>query len=241
VKRLNATWAGADGPWLWFDDQGRALAELWRASVDWPCRGADGRAVRVQARLIGTEAIALPVLALDQPVPVALAALVHAVRGHGALVALERPGEVLQQGVGAAEGIRLLAVYDEADEAAWDALVSGGQPTYAVRDRLAMWMDQPDPSMVLSSLAFGGFICHRNLPLTHFEEDRTGVAYIADRPTTATVLIKDSFEAGRLIGSPGATVRWTDGGREGVVRLCITDESGGCCWSQPRMVVPRRS
>ncbi len=201
---------------------------LWTRRLDWLCDG-----VPLRLRVIGLERVDLPDPEPSEPVPGAIARVVAGLRGSGALLALLDPARALGAGrVLFAEGVRLFAVADAADEACWDEALSAGQPIYGVRGSIACELARPSPAAALAALAYGAFTCEEGLSPTLLDEDRTGVRWRFAAPVDATVIVRGGYEAARI---PGASGEWRDRGGEGYVRVVFTGE-GGRCWSQPRFV-----
>jgi hypothetical protein len=218
------------------DGAGAVCANLWTQAGTWACRDAP-----LEFRVYAPEAIALPEAEPTEPVVGALARLLQALRGTGAVLMLGNPATALgPQRILYAEGVRLFAISDPADEAAWDALLAHGQPVYGVRGLATLEVMRPTAQAVLSALSYGLFTADEGLTLSGLHEDRAGVVYVADRPTTATVIIRGGFEAGTLTGTAGEPVRYVDSGKEASVRLVIRDAAGNRCSTQPRFVVPQR-
>ena len=217
----------------WMDASGAVVARLWQHQAVWSC--AEG--LRLAFRILAAEPLAVPPVEPGEPAISALARLVQSVRGSGALVMLDHPAEVFTvDRVHGAEGVRLFGITDEADVAAWDALLAMGQPVYGIRDRLTIEILRPHPASILSALAYGTFTCDDGLVLTGLQEDRAGIAWSSDCATTATAVIRDGFEAGTIRTAAGAIGKRADGVGELVVRLVIRDDQGHSCWTQPRFV-----
>lgn len=235
--RLTADLLGTESTIPLRDATGAVCGNLWSHSATWNCRDAP-----LTFRLISPEMLIVPEMEPTEPVVGALARLLQAVKGSGALVLLGNPAVALgAERILYAEGVRLFAISQPADEACWDALLAHGQPVYGVRGIVSIEVMTPHPAGVVSALAYGLFTCDEGLSLTGLHEDRAGVAYACACATTATVLIRHGFEAAELRGEAHAQVRWLDRGNEAVVRLVITDATGNRCSTQPRFVVPQRS
>jgi hypothetical protein len=224
--------AEAPGPLALIDEAGAPCGDLWGAEIDAAC--LEGR---LRARLLGPEPV--PVPALDGlPMPAALAALVASVQGRGALVHLRNPAQALgPERIAYAEGIRLIGIGSDADEACWDRLLSLGQPCYGVRGRLRLDVSSAHPAAAVSALAFGSFVCEDGCRLRSLHEDRQGVRWAVDADAArATVVVKDGFAAATIPGAAGA---WQDRGHEGYVRV-VVQAGAGRVWTQPRLIAPRR-
>ena len=208
---------------------------LWSAAARWRCRG-----VELALRVVAAEPLGLPEAEATEPVVGAIARLLQAVSGQGALVILENPATALgPERILFAEGVRLFGIATEADMACWDGMIGTGQPVYGVRGTTTLELDRIHPATAISALAYGLFTSDEGLTLDGLHEDRAGVAYVAPRATSAEVVIRGGFTAGTLTGAAGATVAWKDRGNEVVVRLAISDDAGNRCFTQPRFVVPR--
>jgi hypothetical protein len=212
-------------------DGGPAGLALWQARLNWSCRG-----VPLALRMIGVEPIAVPDAEPSEPVPGAIARVVRAVAGNGALVLLENPDVALGVGqIAFAEGVRLFSIAAPADEACWDALLTLGQPCYGVRDEVVVEVVNPRPASIISALAFGVFYCHDGLEPLSLDEDREGVRWRTAVPTNGSVIGRGGFELASSTGSEGA---WADRGNEGSVRVVLRSPVGSC-WTQPRFIAPR--
>ncbi len=219
------------------DVEGDLCGTLWCHAATWACRDAP-----LEFRLIGPEELSVPEPEPTEPVVGALARLLQAIKGSGAVLLLGNPAAALgAERILYAEGVRLFSIVRPADEACWDALLAHGQPVYGVRGIVTVEVMTLHPAGVVSALAYGLFTCDEGLSLTGLHEDRAGVAYACDRPTTATVLIRHGFEAAEIRGAADEQVRWLDRGNEAVVRLVINDADGNRCSTQPRFVVPQRA
>lgn len=209
----------------------RPLA-LWHHRLDWTCAGT-----RLDLRILAAEAFPLPEPEPSEPVPGAIARVVRSLAGQGALALLANPAEALGPArIAFAEGVRLMSIAAEADEACWDAILGLGQPCYGVRGEVVVEVVNPRPAGVLSALSFGVFYCHEGLEPTSLDEDRQGVAWQAAEPVEATVFARGGFAVARQSGSEG---RYADRGNEGSVRVVLRAGTRSC-WSQPRFVAPRK-
>ena len=210
-------------------------AKLWCGRLDWICRD-----VPVRLRVLCDAPLDLPAPERSEPPASAIARVLKAVAGQGALVLLENPAQALgAERIAFAEGVRLFGIGSDADVTAWDAMLSMGQPVYGVRGRLTLELDRPSALSAISALAYGLFTSDDGLTLDGLHEDRAGVGYVCASATSATVVIRGGFEAGSLRCAPGATVHRPDAGNETYVRLVIADDAGHRVWTQPRFVVRR--
>jgi hypothetical protein len=210
------------------------LGALWAERLRWTCRGTV-----LDLRILAAEPLVLPPAEPSEPVESAVARILQAIAGHGALVLLLNPAEAFgPDRITFTEGVRLFAIARPDDLACWDATLSRGQPTYGIRGTLACDVLTPRPAGVLSALAYGLFVCEEGLQLTAFAEDRAGVSWTcADPAAEATVIVRGGYEAARL---PGPTGAWKDLGNEAYVRLVIRTPTGAC-FTQPRFIGPRRA
>lgn len=209
----------------------RPLA-LWQRRLAWTCAG-----IPLDLRVIAAEPLPLPEAEASEPVPGAIARVVQAVAGQGALVLLANPAAALGAArMAYAAGVRLLGIASEADEACWDALLATGQPCYGVRGEVVVEVINPRPAGVLSALSFGVFYCHEGLEPEALDEDPRGIAWRLAGSAEASVIGRGGFELAR---SRGATGSYVDRGNEGCVRLVLRD-GASACWSQPRFVAPRK-
>lgn len=201
---------------------------LWTRRLDWRCDG-----VRLRLQVIGLDRIELPEAEPSEPVPGALARVVGALRGSGALLALLDPASALGPGrVLYAEGVRLFGIVTPADEACWDEALSAGRPIYGLRGTIACELARPSPASALAALAYGAFTCEEGLSPTLLDEDRAGVRWRFPDATEATVIVRGGYEAVRTAGTNG---EWRDRGGEGYVRVAFASPAGRC-WTQPRFV-----
>jgi hypothetical protein len=219
------------------DAEGAVCGQLWTHAATWACRDAP-----LSFRLLGPEELQMPEPEPTEPVVGALARLLQTVKGTGAVVLLANPAQALgPQRILFAEGARLFSIARPEDEACWDAMLSQGQPVYGVRGIVSMEVMRPTAPAAISALVYGLFTCDEGLSLTGLHEDRAGVIYACDRPTTAAVIIRHGFEGGTLRGEAGAQVAYRDRGNEAYVRLVISDAAGNRCSTQPRFIVPQRT
>lgn len=207
--------------------------ELWHQRLTWQCR--DGA---IDLRILAAEALVLPEAEPSEPVPGAIARVVAAVAGHGALIVLANPAVALgPERMAFATGIRLLGIASEEDQACWDALLALGQPCYGVRDEVVAEVINPRPAGLLSALAYGVFYCHDALEPIALDETPHGVAWRMDQPVSASVIGRGGFELASMHGTTGS---YADTGTEGTVRVVLTSDQG-TCWTQPRFVAPRQA
>ncbi|MBA2481717.1 MAG: hypothetical protein H0V44_13725 [Planctomycetes bacterium] len=208
------------------------VAKLWSRRIAWRCRDHV-----LDLQILAAEELPLPEAEPTEPVAGAVARIVKALAGSGALALLRDPAVALgPERIAFAEGLRLFAIASEADEACWDTMLSLGQPVYGVRGTLACEVMRPRPASVLSALAYGLFTCEEGLSL-RLHEDRAGVAYEVDRDdAVGTVIIRNGFEATRLTGRRG---EYRDLGTEAYVRLVVRAGTA-VCWTQPRFIAPQR-
>lgn len=211
---------------------GPAGLALWHARLSWRCADAP-----LDLRILAAEPVELPEPEASEPVPGAIARCVRAIAGQGALLLLANPAQALgRDRIALAEGVRLLAIADEADEACWDGLLALGQPCYGVRGTIDLDVLRPRPANIVSALSFGVFLCQEGLaPL--LDESPRHVAWTCDEDVDAEVIGRGGFALARSHGRSG---RHDDTGSEGVVRVVLRTADGRACWSQPRFVAPRK-
>ncbi len=218
-------------------DADGVVCTLWIARLAWHCADRP-----LDLRVVASTAIELPACEPSEPVPSAIARVLAAIRGSGAQLLLANPALALgRERIGLAEGVRLFAIANAADEACWDAMLSLGQPVYGVRGVAACSVRSGSATSLLSALAYGLYTCEEGLTLAALEEDRGGIAI--EMPPgcdgDAAVVVRGGFEAARLSGH---RLNWRDLGSEGYVRLAISARDGdgrvGRCWTQPRFVAP---
>lgn len=205
---------------------------LWHKRLNWTCDGTP-----LDLRVLAAEPVTLPEPEASEPVPGALARCVLACAGSGALLLLANPAAALGAGrIALAEGIRLMAIADPADEACWDALLALGQPCYGVRGVLHVEVLRAQPASVISALSFGVFHASDGLDPGVIEESPRHVAWSCNEPVEAEVLGRAGFPLARSSGPSG---RYDDRGNEGVVRVVLR-AGGRSCWTQPRFIAPRK-
>ncbi len=210
-----------------FAADGRRAA-LWASRQDWRCSDH-----LLRLLILGPEPIALPMSEPSEPAAGAVARLDRAVRGQGGIIALLNPAEAFgPERIAFAEGIRLFAITDPADEACWDAMLSLARPVYGLRGTISCDCLSLHPGALISALAYGNFVCEEGLTLEAFDEHRAGVDWRAGVDTEASVIVRGGFEASRV---SGRSVAWRDRGSEGYVRMVIRG-GGGALWTQPRFV-----
>lgn len=204
---------------------------LWAPWIRWQCQGTE-----LSLRVIGVEPIALPEPEPSEPPEGAIARIAAALAGTGAQILLMNPGVAFGTArIGFCAGARLFAVETEADLACWDALLALGQPVYGLRGTVVADVLSPHPASVLSSLAYGQFVCEDGLRISHLSEDRTGVVLEVDRESQLWAVIRGGFETG---GVTGTRLAWVDQGGEGSVRL-VARAGEAMALTQPRFVAPR--
>jgi hypothetical protein len=225
--------ATADGA-IPFSGSDGHLGALWSAHLPWTCRGT-----LLDLRVIATEAIPLPDPEPSEPPESAVARVLQAIAGQGALLALLNPGAAFgPDRVTFTEGVRLFALTTPEDLATWDAALSRGLPVYGLRGLIAADVFTPRPTGVISALAYGLFLCEEHLRLTAFAEDRAGVTWTCDADdAVATVIARGGFEIATI---PGKTGQWKDLGNEAYLRVVIRSGTGAC-WTQPRFISPKRT
>lgn len=230
--RLRCRPLDAEGEALSVSGAPQPLA-LWHRRLAWRCRE-----VPLDLRVLAAEPIALPEPEPSEPVPGAIARVVAAISGQGALILLANPAAALgPQRMAFADGIRLIGIASEADLACWDALLALGQPSYGVRNEVVCEVINPRPAGLLSTLAYGVFYCHDGLEPLILDETPQGVAWTMDRNVEAAVIGRGGFELASLSGPNG---RYADTGQEGTVRVALRSPQGSC-WTQPRFIAPRRT
>jgi hypothetical protein len=213
---------------------GLRCGELWTRRIDWICRDR-----RLDLQVLAAEPLPLPEPESSEPVEGAVARIVGALAGSGALALLRDPAAAFGvERIAFAEGLRLFSIASPEDEACWDAALTLGLPIYGLRGAIACEVLRPHPASVLSALAYGQFICEEGLTLGALHEDRSGVAWRTEAADAeATVVIRGGFEVGRIQGTSGS---WRDQGNEGYVRVVVRS-SQGACWTQPRFIAPKHA
>lgn len=214
---------------------GAFACQLWSARLAWSCHDAE-----LQAQILAAESLPLPGHEPSESVPGALARLIGALHGTGAVLILLNPAQALgQDRIAYAEGVRCFGIGTEADEACWDAILSLGRPVYGLRGTVHGEVDRITPHAVLSALSYGVFTCSEGLELAQFTEHSHGVSYAVAPGSNAeaAVIVSGGFRARSIAGDAG---EWIDQGAERYVRLVITANQGRC-WTQPRFIAPRSS
>jgi len=208
-----------------------AVAPLWSRRLQWTCRGR-----HLDCQVVFAEPMALPHPEPSEPVEGALARIGKILQGTGALLLLRNPAEAFGlERMPFADGVRLIGIGSEADEACWDAALTLARPVYGVRGLISCEVLRPHPASVLSALAYGVFVCEEGLTLSELQEDRRGVRWVSGRAdAVAGVVIRDGYEAASL---PGPAGQWRDLGSEGYVRVVVR-AGNDACWTQPRFVAP---
>ncbi len=205
---------------------------LWHARLAWTCQGTS-----LDLRVLAPEPLALPLPEASEAVPGAIARCVRACAGSGALLLLANPSAALGvERIALAEGIRLMAITSEADEACWDALLALGQPCYGVRGTITVEVIRPRPANLLSALSFGVFYASDGLDPVALDESPRHVAWTCAEPVNAEVLGRRGFT---LASTNGTSGRYDDLGNEGVIRVVLRAGSR-TCWTQPRFIAPRK-
>jgi len=205
---------------------------LWHARLDWQCRGTS-----LDLRVLAPEPLVLPSPEPSEAVPGAIARCVRACAGNGGLLLLANPAIALgPDRIALAEGIRLMAIADAADEACWDALLALGQPCYGVRGTLTVDVLRPRAANLLSALSFGAFYASEGLEPITLEESPRHVAWSCAEAVSAEVLGRNGFALATTTGMSG---RYDDHGNEGVIRVAL-HAGDRRCWTQPRFVAPRK-
>ncbi len=221
------------------DDDGAIVARLWRGRLRWRC--ADGA---LDLIVVALAAPTLPVGEPSEPVAGAIARVLVGLRAQAesigpTLTLMVAPAATLgAESIALAEGVRLLAIDSDADEACWDAALACGLPVYGVRGVCVLDVARADPAAAILALGLGGFTCG-DRELAELTEDRVGTGWRvagddADA-AVATVIVRGGFEAATIRGPAGA---WRDRGDEGLVRVVVRTPTG-TCWTQPRFVAPR--
>ena len=169
---------------------------LWAPVLRWRCRET-----MLALRVLAAEPLALPDEEPSEDPASAIARLLAAMAGTGAQLLLLEPATALGLSrIAFAEGVRLFAVQTEADLACWDAQLALGQPVYGVRGRVVADVLSNHPASVLSSLAYGQFVCEDGLSVTSLTEDRTGAALTVERDAELCAVLAGGFETGHCRG-----------------------------------------
>lgn len=199
--------------------------------LDWACADA-----RLRLRIISTDPVRAPEPEASEPAAAALARVARSLAGSGALLLLADPaGAFPGERIAHAAGCRLMAIPDESATASWDGLLASGQPCYGLHARVVCSVLRPDPASVLCALGFGAFHCEDGLAVTALAEDRRGVELELAHEAVISVVVRGGFVASSV---RARSLRWRDGGHEGVVRIEARSDDGGRCWTQPRLVAP---
>jgi len=208
------------------------LAPLWTQRLLWQCRDR-----LLDCQVLFAEPVRLPEPEPSEPVAGALARIHHAIHGTGALSILRNPASAFgRERMSFADGVRLVGIGSEEDEACWDVALTLARPVYALRGTIRCQVLQAHPASVLSALAYGVFTCEEGLRLSSLREDRSGVSWACDRAdAVANVIIRDGYEVATISGPTGS---WKDSGKEGYVRVVVR-AGDDACWTQPRFVAPR--
>ncbi len=215
------------------DDQGQERVSLVVRDVDWQCADAS-----LRLRIFAVEPLDLPAPEASEPVAGALARILRTLAGTGALAALLNPSAAFGPArMALAEGVRLVAVADPADEACWEALLATAVPVYGLRGVAVVDVLSAHPASVLSALAYGVFLACDGLEPQSYDEDRSGMRWSTHEPVQATVLAKGGFEVQTTTGCVGA---YQDQGFEAYVRLQLRGPTG-VCLGQPRFIMPRQA
>jgi len=222
------------GPWVAVrDETGAELAGgLWTHRACWP--SVQGP---LDLQVLADAALDLPRSTPDEPAVGVLARLLQACPVGRSAVCLHYPGRnFAPEQAGLLEGVRLIGVADEDDQAWWDAALSAGHLCYALRGRLRFQLSsaRPDVGTVFVGLACGLFACEDGLAVHELVEEPGVTRWCWDDPEAHTaVIVRDGYEAARF----GHEGRWRDQGSEGYVRLSASSPAGGRLLTQPRLVV----
>ena len=212
------------------DDHGHTACTLWTQVARWSCKDTE-----LEIQVIAPEPLPLPMPEASEPAPGAIARIIQALSGGGGLLLLRNPASAFGAAkIAFAQGVRLFAIAEAADEACWDAMLSLGQPVYGVRGTVACACRTAHPGAVISALAYGTFTCEEGLAVSLLDESRQGVKWTLPVEAETAVIVRDGFEAGRIRGVSG---EWQDRGSEGFVRLVMRSPSGSA-WTQPRFIAP---
>jgi hypothetical protein len=186
-------------------------------------------------QILAPEAINLPMIEVSEPPAGAIGRITQALIGSGGLLILRNPAAIFGESrILFAAGVRIFAITQPADEACWDAILSHGQPVYGVRGTVACATRTAHPGAVISALAYGTFTCEEHLAVAKLDESRTGVSWELPNEAETSVIVRDGFEAAKIIGRSGT---WNDKGSESYVRL-VMRSADGCAWTQPRFIAP---
>ncbi len=221
------------------DDGGAIVARLWRGRLRWRC--ADGA---LELIVLALSEPTLPDHEPTEPIAGAIARVLLALRAQAEAIGpmlslLVAPAATFgADAIALADGVRLIAIDNDVDEACWDAALACGMPVYGVRGVCALDVARADATSAILALGLGGFTCG-DRELAQLIEDRAGtrwrVAGADADAAVATVVVRGGFEAAEIRGAEGT---WVDRGDEGSVRVVVRTPSGSC-WTQPRFVAPR--
>ena len=186
-------------------------------------------------QILAPEAVQVPASEASEPPAGAIGRISQALVGSGGLLLLRNPASIFgPERILFAAGVRLFSIASTQDEACWDAILSHGQPVYGMRGTIACATRTAHPGAIISALAYGTFTCEEGLAVSILDESRTGVKWELPCDAETSIIVRDGFEAGRIIGSNGA---WSDRGSESYVRLVMRAEQG-TAWTQPRFIAP---
>jgi hypothetical protein len=206
---------------------------LWAPVLRWHCRGT-----ALGVRVLAAEPIPLPDEEPSEEPASAIARLLAATRSTGAQLILLAPTAAFSVArISMVEGVRLFAVTTESDVACWDAALALGQPVYGLRGRVVADVLNDHPASVLSSLAYGQFVCEDGLTVSSLREDRSGAELTVERDAELCAVLAGGFETGQV---RGRTLAWRDQGHERVVRLVARDGTA-TAFTQPRFIAPLRT
>ncbi len=213
-----------------FDEHGAVAATIWSHVLDWRCMVGV-----MDMQILAPEPIDIPEPEASEPPAGAIGRLTQALAGSGGLLVLRNPADIFgPERILFAAGVRIFAITNEQDETCWDALLSHGQPVYGMRGTVACASRSAHPAAIISALAYGTFTCEEGLAVAVLDESRTGVKWELPCSAETSIIVRDGFEAGRIIGQTGA---WTDRGSESYVRL-VMRSAQGTAWTQPRFIAP---
>ncbi len=229
--RLELDPLGCDGNRVPVNVDGVAAFSLWSTRLDWICAGEP---LRVQ--ILAAEALPLPESEPSEPAPGAIARIAASLAGTRAVAILHHPGRTFSpERIAFAEGARIFALGDEADERCWDAMLTRGVPVWGLRGKAVCTVDRADERSVIGALIYGNFHAEDGLSLDRIEETRTGVSWTCARDDAqAEVIARGGFPISRQAGASG---RWTDRGDEGYVRIS-TRAGDSVAFTQPRFIAP---